>query len=313
MNRQTTAAGAIAVIALATIAFLVVREISEVPQGTGESGYLKVAAEISDKTSHLYQLKHEFAPPMKNPRSIAAGPDGAVYVAGDNSLIVCDMTGTVIKQITLDDTPRAMAVDKAGLVYAGMTDHVAVVDTLADTIDTWAALDEIAIITSVAIFKRDVYVADAGNRVVLRFDTYGRLLGRIDGRFVIPSPYFDIAVDPSGSLWIADTGRHTLARFETNGIKTSSWGNPGLDVNGFSGCCNPVHFAITSDGSFITSEKGLQRIKVHDAAGRYVGIIAGPRDMGGGAEGLDLAVTEGGAVLVLMSGSAKIRIYEKPG
>ena len=103
-----------------------------------------------------------------------------------------------------------------------------------------------------------------------------------------------------------------MAKFENDGTRTGSWGRPGLDVNGFSGCCNPAHFAITSGGWFITSEKGLQRIKVHDAFGKYVGIIAGPRDMGGGAEGLDLAVTEDDAVLVLMSGSAKIRIYELP-
>ena len=171
MIKRTIAAGTIATLALAVVTLLVVREISVRPEGTGESSYLQATAESAKKS--------EFVPPVEKPTAIAAGPNSAVYIAGDNSLVVCDMTGALMERVTLDGTPRSIAVDKAGLVYAGMTDHIAVINLLEGTIDTWATLDESAIITSVATFKNDVFVADAGNRVVLRYDTFGRLPGRI--------------------------------------------------------------------------------------------------------------------------------------
>ena len=49
-----------------------------------------------------------------------------------------------------------------------------------------------------------VFAADSGNRVVLRYDRSGKLLGRIGEKnkdrdipgFVIPSPYLDVEIAP---------------------------------------------------------------------------------------------------------------------
>ena len=51
---------------------------------------------------------------------------------------------------------------------------------------------------------------------------------------------------------------------------------PGMKIERLSGCCNPVYFAMTADGGFVTSEKGLARIKVYDPKGEFVGVVAGP-------------------------------------
>lgn len=307
---KTLTAVSIAFAALAMIGYLVVRETAAKPQGLGESIFGDKAAG-SKSAGKYYLLSREFDAPVEYPTAIAIGPDNRVYIGGEGQLAVCDMFGSAKDLIELEDTPYAIAVDNSGLVYAGLTKSVVVIDPFRGSIDTWSELDESAIITSVAVSTDEVLVADAGNRVVLRYDLFGKLLGRIDARFVIPSPYFDVAFDPAGDAWIADTGRHTLAGFDASGAKLDSWGRPGLDANGFGGCCNPIHFVIPSDGGFITSEKGLQRIKVLDAEGRHVSTVAGPRDLGGGAEGLDLAIDKDDTLLVLLAWSRKILVFER--
>mgnify|MGYP005639354825 CR=1 FL=1 len=177
----------------------------------------------------------------------------------------------------------------------------------------WAMLDERSIITSIAVAGRRVYIADAGTRKVWEYDTGGMMLGLIDRDFIIPSPFFDVALDPRGSLWIADTGRHTLLQVGADGEVLSTWGESAMDVNGFSGCCNPAHFAILPDGRIVTAEKGLQRIKLHSATGEFAGLIAPTKALGGVPEGLDIAVSVSGEIFVLHGASGEILKYSREG
>jgi hypothetical protein len=57
-----------------------------------------------------------------------------------------------------------------------------------------------------------------------------------------------------------------------------AWGEASMGIEGFCGCCNPVNFSLLPDGRFVTSEKGLPRIKVYEADGAFAGVVAGPRD-----------------------------------
>ena len=59
-----------------------------------------------------------------------------------------------------------------------------------------------------------------------------------------------------------------------------------MDIAGFCGCCNPVYFTRRPDGKFVTSEKGLNRIKIYDPKGRFEGVVAGPDQL---VKDLDLA------------------------
>ena len=127
-------------------------------------------------------------------------------------------------------------------------------------------------------------MADAGNLIVWKFDKSGNLLQRIGDRdenrdipgFIIPSPYFDVAVDPDGFLWAANTGRHSLENYTMDGGFRTSWGEFSMGIEGFCGCCNPTHFIILEDGSLVTSEKGIARIKTHNQLGEMVSVVAGP-------------------------------------
>jgi hypothetical protein len=49
-----------------------------------------------------------------------------------------------------------------------------------------------------------------------------------------------------------------------------------MKTEGFSGCCNPAFFTFLSDGRFVTSEKGLVRIKTYKVSGEFEGVVAAP-------------------------------------
>ena len=89
----------------------------------------------------------------------------------------------------------------------------------------------------------------------------------------------------------------------------SYWGTASLAASGFGGCCNPSHIALLPDGSLVTSEKGLPRVKVYDADGTFRAVVAGPESFRPGTVGLDLAVDDEGRVLVLDPSREELRIF----
>ena len=75
---------------------------------------------------------------------------------------------------------------------------------------------EKAVFSSLAVYKDNVFVADAGNRIVYRYDLKGQLINLVGVKdkdnnnpgFVIPSPYFDLAVTSDGLLRVVNPGKH---------------------------------------------------------------------------------------------------------
>jgi hypothetical protein len=87
-----------------------------------------------------------------------------------------------------------------------------------------------------------------------------------------------------------------------------------MGVEGFCGCCNPTHMAILPDGSFVTSEKGLPRVKIHAQSGELKAVVAAPDSFAEHTVGLDLAVDSAGRILVLDPVARAVRIFsEKAG
>ncbi|MBN1999335.1 hypothetical protein JW935_17380 [candidate division KSB1 bacterium] len=250
--------------------------------------------------------------------AIAAGSGGKLYVTGENALTVLE-NKQVILSSALPVTPGCIAVDINGDIYTGLTDHVGVYSKDGTLLSMWKTISENSIITSIAVGENDVFVADAGQRVVLRFDKSGELIRRIGEKdesrdipgFVIPSPYFDVALDGDGFLWAVNPGRHLLQNFTFDGDLRAFWGNPSFHLSGFAGCCNPTHFAILSDGSFVTSEKGIPRVKVFDAAGQFLCVVAGPEQFEKDTVGLDVAADESGQVFVLDPKRNKVRVFRR--
>jgi len=120
----------------------------------------------------------------------------------------------------------------------------------------------------------------------------------IDG-FIIPSPYFDIAIGRDGELWVVNSGMHQLESYDKEGNQISSWKKTSMRLDGFSGCCNPSHIAILPNGSFVTSEKGIERVKIHEPSGKFKSVVAAPQQFEKGTRGLDLAIDSENRIIIL--------------
>ncbi|MBU4493955.1 MAG: hypothetical protein KJ874_01485, partial [Acidobacteria bacterium] len=91
----------------------------------------------------------------------------------------------------------------------------------------------------------------------------------------------------------------------------TSWGEASMDIEGFCGCCNPSHFAVLPDGSFVTSEKGIPRVKIYDRLGRLASVVAGPDRFDEGTKGLDTAADADGRIYILDPSRKRVRIFSE--
>ena len=266
--------------------------------------------------------------------AVAVGPEDQIYVAADSGVQVFDRDTARLSQTRLSGSPHCLTITEDGIVYVGMRDRVEVYDPSGKRKAIWDELGRNAVLTSIAASEGEVFVADAGNRVILRYDTSGKPVRRIGERdtsrnipgFVVPSPYFDLAVSGDGLLRVANPGEHRVEAYTFDGDFEFSWGNPSMAVDGFCGCCNPVNFAILPDGRFVTCEKGLPRIKVYGADGSFESVVAGPKDFAKNAQscalggvsdcqtgGMDIAVDSKGRVIVMDPVEKAVRIFEPTG
>jgi hypothetical protein len=289
-----------------------------------------------------YRQAAEFAVPLTEVRAIAVGPEDTISVCGDNSVVVLAADGTVIKGregsdpgISLAAPPTCLAVGPSeyahpGRIYVGVGDHVETFSPEGDAIATWENLGEKAVLTSIAVAEEDVFVADAGNRVVWRFNVDGQRRGKIgepDPRrgirgFVIPSPYFDVAITHDQLLRVVNPGARRVDAFTFDGDPVLHWGAAGPDIERFFGCCNPISMCLLPDDRFVTAEKGLPRIKVYSIDGDFECVVAGPEQLTPTAtkaeetrsthqmKVFDVAADSLGRVLVLDPNKPSVRVFQ---
>ena len=252
------------------------------------------------------------------PRGLAVGPQDQLYVAGDAWLVCLDADGKELKRVPLTMPASCITVGPGGLLLMGMGDHVDIRDGEGNLRGTWEAVSDRSVITSIAGSDEYVYVADAGTRQVQVFDWKGARLRTVGDKdevlgvpgFVVPSPYFDLLLDDDGTLWVANPGHRQLEHYDAEGSLLGTWGTSTMEWQGFSGCCNPSHLARLPDGAFVTSEKGLPRVKVHESNGAFRHVVAGPEGFAEDVLGLDLAVDGKGRILVLDPAGPAVRVFE---
>jgi hypothetical protein len=261
--------------------------------------------------------------------AVALDLDGRICVAGDKAIRVLAESGELLSEIKLADGPRCLALAD-GKFYVGLTEHVEVYDGQGKRLANWAGLGDSAVLTSIAVSGDSVFVADAGNRIVVRYNARGKVLNHIGRKdkaknipgFVVPSPYFDLAVGADGLLRVVNSGRHRIEAYTFDGDLEFWWGEFSSRLEGFIGCCNPVNFAILPDEGFVTCEKGIIRAKVYDAKGDLAGVVAGHRELAPGREarvcnlptecrvgGFDVAVDSAGRVFILDTIKNTVRVF----
>jgi hypothetical protein len=278
----------------------------------------------------LYAEQAKIPTGLQTPSCLAVGAGDKIFVGGDREVKVLDKTGAAQASVSLAGKPNAVVQGEDGRLYVAFKNQFEVFSATGTSVLKSDAFDARTHLTALAQHGERIYAADAGNREVLICGMDGKVQSRFgkvgkaaEGTgFTVPSPYFDLLFGAEDLLWVVNPGRHLIQAYLPDGKYQTGWGVTGLTIEAFCGCCNPVHLARLPDGGFVTSEKGLNRVKVFTGNGKFVGVVAGPEQLGRDMEQVnralndanagityDIACDSAGRVLVLDPVGKQIRVF----
>ncbi|HPK24089.1 MAG TPA: hypothetical protein PLJ95_03245 [Candidatus Hydrogenedentes bacterium] len=281
------------------------------------------------KADGIYEETGNLPLPLERPTAAAPGAEGTFFAAARDKIIHLNPDGSVLQEFAVSGVPRCLVSGNENRLYAGVDGHIEVWSLGGDLLESWQPAGEKSWLTSLLLHEENLYSADAGLRCVLRYDLSGALLQRIGekdaGRdipgLIVPTPFLDIAVDPLGAFWTTNPGRHGLESYRPDGELLSAWYRPAMGTAGFCGCSNPAHIAFLPDGTLVTAEHGLSRVKLYSPDQQFLMMVAGPETFGESPGMMlpqdqepairDLLVDEKGRILVLDAKKAQLRIFEK--
>ncbi len=252
---------------------------------------------------------------LDQPRGIAIGPEGWLYVAGDSEVRVLNSDGSLRVRFDVPGEPRAIAVGDDSAIYVALTESLLTHRADGTLLHNWDPPGDRNYLTCVALTGTTVYVADAGERAI--YVLTGSHVGRIAEEneaagipdLIVPSPHMDVAVAPDGNIIVANPGHRQVQTHSPDGALLSKFGTASMEIDGFGGCCNPADLAVLADGRIVTAEKGIPRVKVCNTDGTIESVIALPEDLDTRAKGLDLAVDADDRVLMLDPDARNVRIF----
>src|SRR5665648_419442 len=241
-----------------------------------------------------------------------------LFIVGDKKMQIVEPSGKLLKEVSFERKPTCVYAS-AENIFVGFQKSLAVLTLDGVRIAEWDLFSDSTVITSIAEKSGIVFVADAGKRVIRKFTIDGKSQGVIEGKsgndqihgFIIPSPYFDLAFNADGELWVVNPGKHSLENYTVDGKLRTWWEASSIKIEGFSGCCNPAHFAFLPDGSFVTSEKGMVRIKIYKPSGEFSGVVAAPSKFAENGDAPDLAVDNQGNIYALDLNKKMLRLFVK--
>jgi hypothetical protein len=208
-------------------------------------------------------------------KAVSVSASGDIYIGGE-SFVSCYTRELDLVWSLKTDAPVTSLSNYGDTIYASTTEMILVISKDGKMKDEWGPFEDNSLITSVSSNHSWIVYADAGNKMVVILDKQGRverLIGQNDGQFILPSPYFDVSLDAANNLYIANTGHRRIETRSLQGRLISTFGEPGMAPGAFCGCCNPAHFILIPEG-FITSEKGINRIKVLSKTGEFVEFVS---------------------------------------
>jgi hypothetical protein len=272
---------------------------------------------IDPNLIQYYQV-HALEIPGQKPRALCVDQNNNIFVAVDSVVIKFNSFGSIEKTINVETKVNCLTISPTNELYLGYKTRIALLDQVKMSVTDIVSLPETSHLTSIAVDQFYIYAADAGMRIVNKYNHRGSLITTIGGRddaigrlgFIIPSPYFDLSSKSDDDLWIVNPGQHILEKYQPDGKLVNQWGMWSAKLEGFCGCCNPTHIARMQDGRFVTSEKGLVRVKIYTENGKLDRVVAGPDNFSPYAVGLDLAVDSEDRILVLDPGAQLVRIFQ---
>jgi hypothetical protein len=272
---------------------------------------------VDEELIHYKETKN-FKIGFEEPAGITIANE-KIYLVGDKKLKVIDFAGKLLSEIELSDKPQTVEIS-AGKIYIAFEKQVQVFDEAGQLQMELSLPDDNSYITALAVYNGNVFIADAGTRRIMRFSKDGERLNEFEGKtsedvlhgFIVPSPYFDIDINEEGELWVVNPGLHSFENYTFEGNLRTYWKKTSMKTEGFSGCCNPAHYTFLPDGSYVTSEKGMVRIKIYKPSGEFSGVVAAPNKFENKIEGEapDVAVDSQGNIYALDFDRNVLRVFE---
>ncbi len=308
------------VLAVVIVGVMVGDFMSKRPDKMEANPYLydiKEFRKVDEDLIHYKETKN-FKIGFEEPAGITIANE-KIYLVGDKKLKVIDTAGKLLSEIELSDKPHTVE-SSADKIYIGFEKQIQVFNEVGVLLKEWMLPDNNSYITAISVYNGNVFVADAGTRRIMRFSEEGERLNEFEGKtseevlhgFIVPSPYFDIDINEEGELWVVNPGIHSFENYTFEGNIRTYWKKTSMKTDGFSGCCNPAHYTFLPDGSYVTSEKGMVRIKIHKPSGEFSGVVAAPNKFKNEVDGEapDVAVDVSGNVYALDFDRKILRVFE---
>ena len=251
------------------------------------------------------------------PHALAFAND-TLFVLIDSSLELISTNGEVIEEVPLPENGNALTVFNH-VVLIAYKNYLATYSLNGDLKKQSAVFEGTSLFTSIVATKENIFVADAGNRKVQVFNHQLKNTGEFEGvsgaeslhGFIVPSAYFDVAVNADNELWVVNPGMHSIQQYSTTGDLIKFWEKESNNVEGFSGCCNPAQICILSNGNFITSEKKIVRIKEYSSTGELLGVVAPPKLFTDEGKAPEVTCDEQGNIWALDFDKKMLRLFVK--
>jgi DNA-binding beta-propeller fold protein YncE len=244
-------------------------------------------------------------------QAVAAEPTGKIFLGGD-SFVSCYDKDLKLIWVVKTQSPVTALSNSGDTLFASTSGLILVMTHTGKITNEWGPFEDSCLITSVSSNRKYVAFADAGNKMVFVLDKGGevkKMIGQNDKHFVIPSPYFDVALDNDNNLFVANTGQHRIETYTIDGMLKGQFGEAGTAPGAFCGCCAPSHFAVIPQG-FITAEKGINRIKILNKKGEFVEFVNSRNNFVKSIP-LDLASVDGITIYAAYPGDSKLYVFNR--
>lgn len=203
--------------------------------------------------------------------AVTVSVEGNIILGGEN-FIACYDTGFIfLWEYKTMSAVSALSVSQ-NKIYAVAGNIIEILNIKGEKIHEWGPFEDRSLITSISANDTYVAFADAANKAIYVLDKEGvlkHIVGKSEDPFIIPSPYFDVALGSDNTIYVANTGKRRIERRNIEGSLLDFFGEEGTAPGAFCGCCNPAHFAIMP-GGYITAEKGINRIKILSSKGDFI-------------------------------------------
>lgn len=271
---------------------------------------------VAEEPQEVYEAKWSIAEtlniPFGNLKAISLS-ENTIVVGGENFLAAYNSIDfSLLWNISTKKEIKALSVFD-DLIYAstGETIHLFNIDGVFK--EEWGPYDEESYITSITSNMDFVAFADARNKLIFVVNKEGALkhfFGQPGNQFIVPSPYFDVSFLDEKVLAVANPGKRQIEYRTLSGEIIETFGEEGIGLEEFCGCCNPAHFAFLPDGKIVTAEKGINRLKVIDQNGKLEELVV-QSNLFKASIPLDIAISKEGGIYAANGADSILYIFKR--